>query len=238
MSVVAPTPAPPLRTVVKTAVAAAWDRAIAAGALPPLDADQRPPVEIERPANPDHGDLATSLALKLARPYRRAPLQIAEGLALALEDASTPDGLPLFASVTVAPPGFVNLVLDDAVLAEAVGRVLDQPEAWGRVVAAHPETVDVEFVSANPTGPLHIGNARGAFVGDLLCRVLDAAGHRSTREYYFNDFGSQVKNLGASVRAIRLGTPIPEDGYQGDYVHDLAREAPDDLVTPCREGEA
>jgi arginyl-tRNA synthetase len=87
----------------------------------------------------------------------------------------------------------------------------------------------VEFVSANPTGPLHIGNARGAFVGDLLCRVLEAAGHTVTREYYFNDFGAQVRNLGASVVAIRAGTEIPEDGYRGAYVHDLAREIPGDV---------
>jgi arginyl-tRNA synthetase len=238
MSDAASSPAPSIRTLVRAAVAAAWDRAIAAGALPSLEADARPAVEIERPANPEHGDLATSLALKLARPYRRPPLQIAEALALALEDAVTPEGLPIFASITVAPPGFVNLVLTDVLLATMVGRVLDDPATFGRVVAAQPESINVEFVSANPTGPLHIGNARGAFVGDLLCRVLDAAGHRTTREYYFNDFGSQVKNLGASVRAIRLGTPIPEDGYQGEYVHDLAREAPADLVSPQREGEA
>ena len=81
----------------------------------------------------------------------------------------------------------------------------------------------MEFVSANPTGPLHIGNARGAFVGDLLCRVLEAAGHKVTREYYFNDFGAQVRNLGASVVAIRRGEPLPEDGYRGAYVDDLAR---------------
>src|SRR5690242_20004279 len=105
MSDAAPSPAPPIRTLVRTAVAEAWDRAIAAGALPPLDAAARPPVEVERPANVDHGDFATSIALKLARPYRRAPLQIAEAFALALEDATTPDGLPFFASVTVAPPG-------------------------------------------------------------------------------------------------------------------------------------
>jgi arginyl-tRNA synthetase len=238
MSVAAPSPAPPIRTIVRTAIAEAWERAIAAGALPSLEAALRPPVEIERPANADHGDVATSLALKLARPYRRAPLQIAEALALALEDAATPDGAPIFASITVAPPGFVNLVLTDALIATVVAAVLDDPANWGRVAATRPETVDVEFVSANPTGPLHIGNARGAFVGDLLCRVLDAAGHRSTREYYFNDFGSQVKNLGASVRAIRLGTAIPEDGYQGEYVHDLAREAPAELVAPEREGES
>jgi arginyl-tRNA synthetase len=95
--------------------------------------------------------------------------------------------------------------------------------------------VNVEFVSANPTGPLHIGNARGAFVGDLLCRVLEGAGHRVTREYYFNDFGSQVRLLGASVLAIRQAGGIPEDGYRGAYVHDLARDLPDAVLAQANE---
>ena len=96
----------------------------------------------------------------------------------------------------------------------------------------------MEFVSANPTGPLHIGNARGAFVGDLLCRVLEAAGHEVTREYYFNDFGAQVRNLGASVVAIRRGTEIPEDGYRGAYVGELASEMPDGVWSTVEAGEA
>jgi arginyl-tRNA synthetase len=91
--------------------------------------------------------------------------------------------------------------------------------------------INVEFVSANPTGPLHVGNARGAFVGDVLSRVLVAAGHTVTREYYFNDFGSQVKALGASVRALRAGEPIPEDGYRGDYVQEMASAVPDEVVS-------
>ncbi len=234
---VAPSADQPLRTTVRTAVADAWEHAIAAGTLPAMDAGERPPVEVERPANPDHGDFATSLALKLARPYRRAPLQIAQALADALAGASGPHG-PLFASINVAAPGFVNLRLADGPFEALVGRVLATPASWGQVASAQPETIDVEFVSANPTGPLHIGNARGAFVGDLLCRVLDAAGHRTTREYYFNDFGSQVQMLGASVRAIRLGTDIPEDGYRGDYVHDLARDVPEALLEPAAADEA
>ena len=117
----------------------------------------------------------------------------------------------------------------DGALEGLVAGVLAAPEAWGRVRATTPRRVNVEFVSANPTGPLHIGNARGAFVGDLLCRVLEAAGHQVTREYYFNDFGAQVRNLGGSVVAIRRGDAIPEDGYRGAYVHDLAREIPADV---------
>src|SRR6185369_14979461 len=99
-----------------------------------------------------------------------------------------------------------------------LGRILAEPTAWGRVSGTGGRHVNVEFVSANPTGPLTVGNARGAFVGDLLARVLEAGGQRVTREYYFNDSGSQVRNLGASVLAVRDGRPIPEDGYHGDYV--------------------
>jgi len=224
----------PLRTAVHHAVAAAWQRAIDAGALPELTAADRPPVEVEHPANADHGDFATSLALKLARPYRRPPMQIAQALADAL--SQEPGDSRLFGAITVAPPGFVNMRLSDAALETVVAGVLARPESWGRVAAVQPQKVNVEFVSANPTGPLHIGNARGAFVGDLLCRVLEAAGHQATREYYFNDFGGQVQKLGASVRAIRMGLPVPEDGYQGDYVRDLARDVPDDVLESRQAG--
>ena len=223
-------PTQPLRTTVRHAVEAAWDAAIASGELPDIEAAARPPVDIERPANAERGDLATSLALKLARPYRRAPLQIAETLAARLRAASGEGGTALFASVTAAAPGFVNVRMGDATLEAIVEGVLAAPAGWGRVAAPLPERVNVEFVSANPTGPLHIGNARGAFVGDLLCRVLDAAGHATTREYYFNDFGGQVQKLGASVRAIRLGRDVPEDGYRGAYVHDISREMPGDVA--------
>ena len=219
-----------LRARARDAVAAAWARAVASGSLPAASgAMELPAVEIERPANPDHGDLATGLAMKLARPYRMPPLRIAEAIAAELAAAAGADRSPI-ASVEVAPPGFLNLRLADAALEGVVAGVLAEPAAWGRVRAAHPRRVNVEFVSANPTGPLHIGNARGAFVGDLLCRVLEAAGHEVTREYYFNDFGAQVRNLGASVVAIRRGTEVPEDGYRGAYVHDLTHEIPADVA--------
>ncbi|MBM4407125.1 MAG: arginine--tRNA ligase [Chloroflexi bacterium] len=221
----------PLRALARDALRGAWDRAVASGALPPTKPDtDLPAIEVERPANPAHGDIATSLGLKLARPYRRAPLEIARALAAELERAEAPGGGTLFASVEVAPPGFVNLRFADAALEAVVAAVLDQPAGWGRVHAAKPLKANVEFVSANPTGPLHIGNARGAFVGDLLCRVLEAGGHHATREYYFNDFGAQVRNLGASVVAIRAGQAVPEDGYRGAYVHDLVAALPSDLA--------
>ena len=105
-------------------------------------------------------------------------------------------------------------------------------------MTATPRVVNVEFVSANPTGPLHIGNARGAFVGDLLSRVLEAGGQKVTREYYFNDSGGQIRNLGASVVALRRGEPVPEDGYKGDYVRELADALPDDIWSQATAPDA
>jgi arginyl-tRNA synthetase len=220
----------PIRTRARDAIGRAWQSAIAAGTLPDVASEgvELPAVEVERPANPEHGDLATNLAMKLARPYRRSPLDIAGALAAAIAaDIADPAAESPFASVDVAPPGFLNLRLADALLESTVASIVAAPAGWGRVPAVRPRSVNVEFVSANPTGPLTIGNARGAFVGDLLCRVLEAGGQRVTREYYFNDAGGQIDKLGASVLAIRRGEPVPEDGYHGDYVGDLAAQIPD-----------
>ena len=221
--------AAPIRTQLERAVGDAWSRAVRSGALPALPGDATPPaIEVTRPANPDHGDLATNLALRLARPLRRSPLAIAEALAaeLAAGDAGAASP-PLVTSAVAAPPGFVNVRLADRPIEDLLAAAVASPDTWGRAAApVSPRRVNVEFVSANPTGPLHIGNARGAFVGDLLSRVLEAGGQEVTREYYFNDFGSQVRNLGASVLAIRAGQAIPEDGYHGAYVEELARALP------------
>ena len=212
-----------LREQVRLAIEAARERVRAEqpAAAEPTDIAS----EVERPADATRGDFASSVALKLARPLRRPPLEIARAIGAAMTTIATDPDSPI-ASVEVAAPGFLNVRLSDHAIAAVAQRILAEPATWGRVAAAHPEKVNVEFVSANPTGPLHIGNARGAFSGDLLCRVLGAAGHTVTREYYFNDFGSQVKNLGASVVAIRENCEIPEDGYRGDYVYDMAREMP------------
>jgi arginyl-tRNA synthetase len=218
---------PTLRDMARVAVEAAWRRATETGALPPLPPGLRLAVGIERPANPEHGDLATNLALRLARPLRMAPATIAAALADAFDVGP---GRPI-AAVEVAGPGFLNLRVDDSALEEILAGARADAAAWG--LAAAPgsgQRVNVEFVSANPTGPLTVGNARGAFVGDLLCRVLEAGGQRVTREYYFNDSGAQVHHLGASVIAVRDGTPIPEDGYHGEYVADLARLLPEDVL--------
>ena len=232
-----PTAFVPLRSRARAALEAAWERATAAGALPPVAPIERPAIEVERPANPEHGDLSSNLAMKLARPCRMAPLRIAEVLAAELTAGAGRPG-SIIGAATVAAPGFLNLRVSDAALADVVAAVLARPAAWGRVPAATPQRVNVEFVSANPTGPLHIGNARGAFVGDLLCRVLEAAGHEVTREYYFNDFGAQVRNLGASVVAIRRGEPLPEEAYRGAYVGDLAQEIPDDVWIAAQAPDA
>jgi arginyl-tRNA synthetase len=228
----------PIRTQARDAVDAAWQRAIASGVLPPAPDDaERPYVDIERPANPDHGDLAANLAMKLARPYRRGPLEIARALADEIAGATADQGSPI-ASVDVAAPGFLNLRLSDAVLERTVRAILAEPTAWGRLPAVRSRSVNVEFVSANPTGPLTIGNARGAFIGDLLSRVLEAGGQAVTREYYFNDRGGQIPNLGKSVVALRNGEPIPDDGYHGEYVSRLATELPDDVWAEATEAGA
>ncbi|TME13516.1 MAG: arginine--tRNA ligase, partial [Chloroflexi bacterium] len=181
----------------------------------------------------------TNLALRLAKPLRMAPPAIAAALAEAIAaEANDDQGSPI-ASAKAAAPGFVNLRFADAALEAVIDGIRLAPAAWGRVAdsASAGRHVNVEFVSANPTGPLTVGNARGAFVGDLLARVLEAGGQRVTREYYFNDTGAQVKNLGASILAIREGRAIPEDGYHGEYVVDLATELPDELSAPRADGD-
>jgi arginyl-tRNA synthetase len=225
-------PADPPRRALRELTEGALDAAIADGALPRLSADERPQVEMSRPGNPEHGDYATSVALKLARPMRRPPIDIAR----ALGDQLSPGGEAV-ADVAIAPPGFINFRLKPEFVAQAVATARAHGPAFGTVRAPAAERINVEFVSANPTGPLTIGNARGAFTGDLLSRVLTAAGHEVTREYYFNDSGAQVRMLGASIQAVRLGTDIPEDGYRGEYVAELARELPSEVWASAQAAE-
>jgi len=230
-----PTAATSLRSQVREVIEAAWQRAQAD--LPAPAEPQETSITIERPADTAHGDFASNVALRLARHYHRPPLQLAQAIASHVATTATDPTSPV-AAVDVAPPGFLNIRVADSALAATAASILADPSSWGRVAAEHPERINVEFVSANPTGPLHIGNARGAFTGDLLCRVLTAAGHTVEREYYFNDFGSQVKNLGASVAAIQCKEEIPEDGYRGDYVYDMARELPASVLEGAeRSGE-
>jgi arginyl-tRNA synthetase len=228
---------PTLRNAAIQAIERALAAATRTGTLPaPVDAaGLSAVVEVQRPAKPEHGDLATNLAMKLARPHRRAPLEIAKAIAaeLSREVAHDPGATP-FTSVEVAPPGFINLRLSDAALDGVIARILAEPASWGRVAAARTRRFNVEFVSANPTGPLTIGNARGAFVGDVLCRILEAGGHTVAREYYFNDSGAQIGKLGATVFALRTGAPIPEDGYHGEYTQALAAELPEPVLAAAQ----
>ena len=224
-----------LREGARQVVRRALERAVDAGRLPAVPEASTVEVEVTRPANPEHGDLATNLALRLARPLRMAPPAIAAVLAETITEARAKDPHLPVSSAEAAGPGFVNLRFADEALASAVDAARADPAAWGRSGAgasAPSRHVNVEFVSANPTGPLTVGNARGAFVGDLLARVLEAGGQRVTREYYFNDSGAQVRNLGASLLAIREGRAIPADGYHGEYVVEFAREMPEDIVAP------
>ena len=225
----------PIRTQVRAAIERAWAEAVRTGALPALPGDATPPtVDVARPANADHGDLSTNLAMRLAKPYRKAPLEIATLLAAKLVRDGGIDGSPSpIEAAEVAPPGFLNIRLRPDALATTIDSIVAEPDAWGwvqPVELSRPRAVNVEFVSANPTGPLTIGNARGAFIGDLLSRVLAAGGQEVTREYYFNDSGAQVSHLGASVLAVRRGEPVPEEGYKGEYVETLAGELPGDVL--------
>jgi arginyl-tRNA synthetase len=223
---------PTLRDIVEASLRAALVDAATSGALPAAAAELGEAIEIERPANPEHGDFAANIALRLARPLKMAPLAIGSALAEALARAAAADPEAPIASAAVAGPGFVNVAVRDRPLARLIEQALGDPSGWGRIAATSGSRhVNVEFVSANPTGPLTVGNARGAFVGDLLARVLEAGGQRVTREYYFNDSGTQVRNLGASVLAVRDGRPIPEDGYHGEYVAELVAAVPPNVIS-------
>jgi arginyl-tRNA synthetase len=215
-----------LRTALRRAISDAIERAAASGDLT-LSAPV-PAFSVERPAKAEHGDWATNAAMQLAPVARMAPMRIADSI---LGHFQPPDGI---AAATIAAPGFINFVLDPRWLGAQVAAILDAGPAFGRSDAPRAERINVEFVSANPTGPLTVGNARGAFVGDLLSRVLEGAGREVTREYYFNDSGAQVRNLGLSVLAIRDGTAVPEDGYHGEYVAELAGALPASVLAEAQ----
>ncbi|HUP84011.1 MAG TPA: arginine--tRNA ligase [Candidatus Limnocylindria bacterium] len=212
------------RRLVQEQVVNAFVAAVEDGRLPPFPPEPPVTFDVTRPASPEHGDYATNAALKMAGKMGRPPREIAAALAAAIGG-----GDDLIEKVEVAGPGFVNIFLARGFVERSVDYIRATGMDYGRTAMDAPKKINVEFVSANPTGPLHVGNARGAFVGDLLCRVLTAAGQQVTREYYFNDIGGQVERLGLSVQALKRGEPVPDDGYHGDYVGDLAKEVPDDV---------
>jgi arginyl-tRNA synthetase len=177
---------------------------------------------LERPKKAEHGDYSTNAAMLLAPVLGEPPRAIAEQLGGRLTERLGPE----LARVDVAGPGFLNLILTDDWYRAAVAHVLDAGDDFGAGHPASPERVLVEFVSANPTGPLVAASGRHAAFGDALARLLELEGHDVEREYYVNDFGTQVRRLGESIRARARGEEIPEDGYKGDYVKALAAEIP------------
>jgi len=196
-------------------IQAAISRAIERGDLIGIVPESIP---LERPKNRDHGDYASSIALQLAKPAGKKPRDVAQMLKADLES------LAEVSAVNIAGPGFINITLNRASQADLVRTILTAQEKYGRGTALAGVKINLEFISANPTGPLHLGHTRWAAVGDALGRVLTAAGADVTREFYINDRGNQMDLFGQSVQAAALGQPIPEDGYKGEYIADLAKE--------------
>jgi arginyl-tRNA synthetase len=214
-----------IRNEIAELVDAAAKAAQAAGAIPPVVLEE--PV-VERPARPEHGDYASSLPLRLARTARQNPIALAETIAKYMPAHAA------VGEVSVAPPGFVNIRLADAWIAEQVNAVLAAGDAFARSDVGAGRKLQVEFVSANPTGPLHVGNGRWASIGDSLARVLAAAGYAVEKEYLVNDAGTQAAVFGDTVFAryqqlFGKQVEVPAEGYPGDYVIELAQEIKDEV---------
>ena len=190
-------------------------------------------VVVERPKNRDHGDYATNVALQLAKKAGLKPRDLASLLAERLEKV---DGI---GAVDIAGPGFLNVTVAEGTQGRVAADIVVAGSEYGHTKTLAGQRINVEFISANPTGPLHLGHTRWAVVGDAIARVLAAAGAEVTREFYINDRGNQMDLFGASIEAAALGEPIPEDGYQGDYIKTLAERIvarqPDILDLPDDE---
>jgi arginyl-tRNA synthetase len=200
-----------LSDVVRSAVAAAVGRGDLSVAVP----DE---VVVERPKNPQHGDYAANVALRLAKPAGRPPREVADVLA---EELRGHEGI---AAVDVAGPGFLNITLAKEALGQIAVRAVAAGDAYGHTDVLAGQKLNLEFVSANPTGPVHIGGTRWAAVGDALGRLLQASGAQVTREYYFNDAGAQIDRFARSLQAVAHGLPVPDDGYAGAYIYDIAAQ--------------
>jgi arginyl-tRNA synthetase len=208
------------RNAIQTLIATALGAAQASGALP---AAELPEIVVEQPQRADHGDFATPVALTLAKPMRRAPREIAQAIVAHLPASE------MIAAVEIAGPGYVNIRLRPDWLAGQVDHVLAAGPRYADQDLGAGRRAQVEFISANPTGPLTVGHARNAVLGDTLANVLAAAGWQVTREYYFNDGGLQMKNLAESLRLRarqELGETVefPETYYQGEYIREIARD--------------
>jgi len=201
-------------------LAQAASKAQESGKLPSVAV---PEIIIEHPQNPDHGDYASSLPLKLARATGTSPMPIAEALVGLISPA------PEIQSVTVAPPGFINFTLKSGWLTGQVEAILSAGSSYGNIDLGKKSRVQLEFVSVNPTGPLHVGHGRGAILGNTLANVLASAGYKVEKEYYVNDAGSQMDAFYRSLYAryqqdLKVDAEMPADGYLGDYIVDLAKE--------------
>ncbi|WP_010630120.1 arginine--tRNA ligase [Halomonas sp. KM-1] len=188
-----------------------------------LPADVTPTLKVDPTKDKAHGDYATNLALMLAKPAGKKPRELAEALIAALPQSDAVE------KVEIAGPGFINFFTATDAAAQIVRQVLDAGDTFGRSLAGRGHKVQVEFVSANPTGPLHVGHGRGAAIGDCISRLLEATGYDVTREFYYNDAGAQIANLALSVQARTKGlTPDddawPADGYRGDYITEVAND--------------
>ncbi|MDT8880033.1 arginine--tRNA ligase [Halomonas saccharevitans] len=186
-----------------------------------VPAEIAPTIKVDPTRDKAHGDYATNLALMLAKPAGKKPRELAETLVAALPESDAVQ------KVEIAGPGFVNFFAATDAAAQVVRQVLEAGDAFGRNLAGKGQKVQVEFVSANPTGPLHVGHGRGAAIGDCICRLLEATGYDVTREFYYNDAGAQIANLARSVQARVQGIDPsdagwPEDGYRGGYIIDVA----------------
>ena len=213
-------PAPLVLDLIAEMVTEALEKARRDGVL---QLDTMPDILVERPANPEHGDFATSLPLRLARATRINPLQLAETLVQYIATGEEVD------RVAAAPPGFINFFLRDGWIQQQLEEVKRAGPEFGNVDVGHRKRVMVEFVSVNPTGPVHVGHTRGAVLGSVLANVLAAAGYDVTREYYVNDAGSQMDAFYRSVyarykQALGQSAEMPSNGYAGEYINDLAQE--------------
>ncbi len=185
-----------------------------------LTVDVPADIPLDRPRSREHGDYATPIALKLAKTAGRPPREIAAVIGKHLT------GTPGIADVEIAGPGFLNITLDTAAAGALVGQIVAAGTGYGAGDALAGKRVNLEFVSANPTGPVHIGGARWAAVGDALGRVLSTQGAEVVREYYFNDAGAQIDRFARSLLAAARGLPAPDDGYGGDYIAEIAAGSP------------
>ena len=180
---------------------------------------QLPEVILEIPKDKVNGDYSTNMAMQLARVAKKAPKVIAEELVASFDKASAS-----IEKIEIAGPGFINFYMNNSYLTDLIPAIIEANEQYGESTIGNNQKVQVEFVSANPTGDLHLGHARGAAVGDSLCKIMDKAGYDVSREYYINDAGNQINNLALSVEARyfqalgRDDKPMPEDGYHGEDI--------------------